>query len=44
MENVEAIGRITKWVMEMKTLGVTFESRITIKRQVLADFIAKFTP
>ena len=44
MENFEANGRIAKWVTEIRPLGVTFESRTTIKEQILADFIAEFTP
>ena len=44
MKNPEATGRIAKKVMEIKPLGVTFEPRTSIKGQVLADFIAEFTP
>ena len=43
VENPEATGKIAKWVSEIRPLRVIFESRTTIKRQVLADFIAKFT-
>ena len=44
MENPEATKRIAKWVINIRPLRVTFESRISIKGQDLADFIAKFTP
>ena len=43
VENLEATGRIAKWVTKIRPLGVTFELRTAIKGQVLADFIAKFT-
>jgi len=44
VKNSEANDRITKWVTEIRLLGVTFEPRTAIKRQILADFIAEFTP
>jgi len=43
MENSEANDRIAKWVTEIRPLGVTFEPRIAIKGQILADFIAELT-
>jgi len=30
--------------MEITPLGVTFESRTTLKGKILADFIVEFTP
>jgi len=42
VENLETNGRITKWVMEIRPLGVTFELRSAIKEQILVDFIAEF--
>ena len=44
MENPEVNSRITKWITEIRPLRVTFKPRATIKGQVLADFIAEFTP
>jgi len=44
VENPEVNSRITKWITEIRPLGVTFKPRATIKGQVLADFIAEFTP
>jgi len=43
VENPEATRRIARRVTEIRPLGVTFKPRTTIKGQVLADFIAKFT-
>jgi len=40
----KASGRIVKWVMEIRTLEVTFEPRTMIKGQILADYIVEFTP
>ena len=39
----DAIGRITKWALELMDQGITYASRTTIKSQVLADFIAEWT-
>ena len=44
IENPKTNGRITKWVMEIRPLGVTFEPWTMIKRQILADFIVEFKP
>jgi len=44
VKNLEATGRIAKWVTKIRPVRVTFESRTIIKGQVLADFIVKFTP
>ena len=43
MENLEANGRIMKWVMKIRPRGVTFEPRTAIKGQILADFITELT-
>jgi hypothetical protein len=37
--NLEASTRIAKWAAELLGYNITFESRTTIKSQVLADFI-----
>ena len=37
-------GRIAKWGIRLRSFDVRYKSRNAIKRQVLADFVAKFTP
>jgi hypothetical protein len=37
-------GRIWKWGAKISALGVKYLPRTAIKGQVLADFIAEFTP
>ena len=44
VENLEANGRIAKWVTEIRPLRVTFEPKTAIKGQIMANFIAEFTP
>jgi len=39
----EATIRISKWVSELRSYGLRYEPRTTIKGQILADFIADFT-
>jgi ribonuclease HI len=41
--NPEASVRITKWAAELSGYHITFEPRIAIKSQVLADFIVDWT-
>ena len=43
IQNWEASGRISKWAMELKGDGITYEPQKAINSQVLADFIAKWT-
>lgn len=43
-KNPEAIGRIAKWAAELNDFVIDFEHRSAIKSQVLADFIADWTP
>ena len=43
-ENREASGRIGKWAMQLAEHTIDFVSRSAIKSQVLADFIADWTP
>ena len=40
----EATKRIAKWVTKIRSLRVTFKQRAAIIGQVLADFVAEFTP
>ena len=42
--NREATGRIGKWAIELAPFVVKFVARTTIKSQILADFIAEWTP
>ena len=44
VENPEATGRILKWASELRSYGLKYEPRTTIKGQVLADFYCQFTP
>ena len=41
---MEAIGRLIQWAIELSKFAVRYQPRSTIKAQVLADFIAEFTP
>jgi len=43
-ENREASGRIGKWATQLAEHTIDFVSRSAIKSQVLADFIADWTP
>ena len=43
-ENREASGRIGKWATQLVEHTIDFVSRSIIKSQVLADFIADWTP
>ena len=40
----ELSGRLTKWAVELSEYEVTYKPRTSLKSQVLADFIADFTP
>ena len=37
-------GRLTKWTVELSKYDITFQLCITLKSQVLANFIADFAP
>lgn len=37
-------GRIVKWGTRLESLDIKYRPRISVKGQVLADFVAKFTP
>jgi ribonuclease HI len=43
-ENKESTGRIGKWATELAEHLINFVSRSAIKSQVLADFVAEWTP
>ncbi|XP_066308869.1 uncharacterized protein [Miscanthus floridulus] len=43
IQKQDATRRTTKWVHELMCQGITYASRTTIKSQVLADFVTKWT-
>jgi hypothetical protein len=44
MRNIEATGRIGKWAAELNEFSIDYVHRSSIQSQVLADFIADWTP
>ena len=44
MNKLEAAGRLIQWAIELSEFDVRYQPRNAIKAQVLADFIAEFTP
>jgi len=44
MNKLEATGRLIQWAIELSEFDIKYQSRNAIKAQVLADFIAEFTP
>ena len=43
VQSQNATGRTVKWALELMDQGITYASRMAIKSQVLADFIAEWT-
>ena len=43
MNSPKAAGRIALWAVELSEFDIQYQSRTTIKGQVVVDFIAKFT-
>jgi hypothetical protein len=43
-ENKESTGRMGKWASELAEHVISFVARSAIKSQVLADFVADWTP
>ena len=43
MNKSEAAGRMVQWAVELSQFDIEYHPKTTIKAQVLADFIAKFT-
>ena len=43
MSNLEAAGRMALWAIELSEFDVRYRPRTSIKRQIMADFIAEFT-
>jgi hypothetical protein len=42
LRNQDAIGRISKWVVELGTVNIDFKPRTAIKSQALVDFMAEW--
>ena len=40
----EVTGRLSKWAAELSPFDLHFVARSAIKSQVLADFVAEWTP
>ena len=43
MNRPEAAGRMVQWAIELSQFDIEYLSRMAIKAQALADFIAEFT-
>jgi hypothetical protein len=41
LRNQDAIGRISKWAVELGALNIDFNPRTAIKSQALVDFMAE---
>ena len=44
MNKLEAVGQLIQWDIELSKFDVKYQARNAIKAQVLANFIAKFSP
>src|SRR6266542_5996856 len=42
LHNRDATGRITKWPVELRSFELSFQPRMSIKSQALADFLAEW--
>jgi hypothetical protein len=42
LQNQDATGRISKWVVQLGALTINFKPRTTIKSQALVDFMAEW--
>ena len=43
MNNIEVVGRLIQWAIELGQFNIEYRPQVAIKAQVLVDFIAKFT-
>ena len=43
MSSPKAAGRMALWAVELSKFDIQYRLRMTIKGQVVADFIAEFT-
>jgi len=41
--NLEAAGQMALWAIELSEFNIQYQPRMTIKGQVIANFITKFT-
>ena len=41
---MEAVGQLIQWAIKLSEFDIRYQPRNAIKSQVLADFIAEFTP
>ena len=44
MNKLESAGRLIQWAIKLSEFDIRYQPRNAIKDQVLADFIAEFTP
>ena len=44
LHKLETYGRLIKWVIKLSEFDIRYKPRTTVKGQILADFIMKFTP
>ena len=44
MNKLEAAGWLIEWAVELSEFDIKYQLRHAIKAQVLADFMAEFTP
>ena len=44
MNKLEVAGRLIQWAVKLNEFDDRYQPRSMIKAQVLADFIAEFTP
>jgi hypothetical protein len=42
LHNQDAMGRISKWAVELGALSIDFKPHTTIKSQALVDFMAEW--
>jgi hypothetical protein len=43
LNNMEATGKIGKWVIELSTYDIVYKPKTAIKAQALSDFMAEWT-
>ena len=43
MSNLDAVGRLALWAIELSKFNIQYRPQTAIKGQVIADFIAEFT-
>ena len=44
LHKLETSGRLMKWAIELSEFDIRYKPRITVKGQILANFIIEFTP